>query len=449
MKRHPIHWPVAVVACLAAFTGTASEPVPSDSVELTLTVGAGTVIDCPPAVVRIAASSPEIVDAVTASRREVIFHAKAVGQGTMVVWSKSGQRKTYNVTVVPNLEPMRQLLRETFPEEQIDLRASRDSLALVGHASSQAVADRALALVSASAKGAISNLQIAAPPPENQVLLRVRFAELDRTATTEFGVNLLSTGALNTPGQISTGQFVGGSLTQVTGTSPGKAAGATTMFGLSDILNIFAFRPDLNLGAIIHDLQARGLLQILAEPNLVATNGKEASFLAGGEFPVPIAQGSGGAITVTVQYKEFGIRLSFTPQITPHHSVRLHVKPEVSSLDQANGVLLSGFKIPALSTRRVETDIELTEGQSFVIGGLIDDRVVENLSQLPGLAHIPLLGALFKTRTENRSKSELIVIVTPETALPATGPIPGPVMPRPFLGPAAMAPKAQPPKANP
>lgn len=423
---------ISAAVLLAAALAAASEPV-----ELSLTVGMGMVIDSPDVVTRISASAPEIADAVPASRREVLINAKALGKATLVVWCKSGERTAYNVTVEPDLEPLRKLLRETFPEEDIGLLATREALALVGHASSQAVADRAVALVTAAAKGAVSNLQIAPAPQENQVLLHVRFAELNRTAISELGVNLLSTGALNTPARVTTGQFPTGSLSGVTGGLPGTLSGATTSFAFSDLLNIFAFRPDLNLAVLIRDLQSRGLLQILAEPNLVATSGKEASFLAGGEFPVPVVQGGAAVGAVTIQFREFGIRLSFTPLITPQHTIRLHVRPEVSSLDAASGVTVSGFRIPALTTRRVETDVELAEGQSFVIGGLIDDRMVENLAQVPGLAHIPLLGALFKTRSETRSKTELIVIVTPETALPVNGVPPQPAMPRPFLGPAA------------
>ncbi|HJT87008.1 MAG TPA: pilus assembly protein N-terminal domain-containing protein, partial [Bryobacteraceae bacterium] len=397
---------------LAGILGAA----PSEPVELSLTLGTGMVIDSPDVITRISASAPEIADAVPASRREVLINAKALGKATLVVWCKSGERTAYNVTVGPDLEPLRKLLRETFPEEDIGLLATREALALVGHVSSQAVADRALALVTAAAKGAVSNLQIAPAPQENQVLLRVRFVELNRTALSEFGVNLLSTGALNTPARVTTGQFPTGSLSGVTGALPGTLGGATTSFAFSDLLNIFAFRPDLNLAALIRDLESRNLLQILAEPNLVATSGKEASFLAGGEFPVPVVQGGAAVGAVTIQFREFGIRLSFTPLVTPQHTIRLHVRPEVSSLDAANGVTISGFRVPALTTRRVETDIELAERQSFVIGGLIDDRMVENLAQVPGLAHIPLLGALFKSRSESRSKTELIVIVTPETA---------------------------------
>ena len=435
------HILVALMGMMSS-AGAGASPLVDEPVDLTLTVGTGMVVDCPEGVARVAVSNPEVADAVTASSTEVLFHTKTVGQVTMVVWSKTGARISYHLTVEPNLEPLRKLLREAFPDQQMDVRATKESLALVGQASNQAVADRALALIAASVKGAVSNLQIDPPGPENQVLLRVRFAELNRSAVREFGVNLFSTGALNTVGQISAGQFPGVTLSSPPGVVPGGFAGSSAPFSLSDILNIFAFRRDINLGAIIHDMQTRGLLQILAEPNLVATSGKEASFLAGGEFPVPIAQGTGGGVTISVQFKEFGIRLSFTPLLTPHHTIRLHVKPEVSSLDNADGVQLSGFRIPALSTRRVETDIELEEGQSFVIGGLMDDRVIENLSQVPGLAHIPVLGALFKSRSETKNKTELIVIVTPGTARPA-GPAAGPVMPKPFLEPAAEAPQSK------
>jgi len=433
---------VVIWVTVLASHAVAGTPPSPERVELNLTAGSGIVVDCPEGIARLAASNPEVADAVTASAFEVLFHTKAPGRATMVVWSRTGRRTTYEVTVEPNLEPLRKLLRETFPDEQIDLRASRDSLALIGHASSQAVAERALTLIAATAKGAVSNLAIAPPPPENQVLLRVRFAELNRSAVQEFGVNLFSTGALKTLGQISAGQFPAGSLAAPPPTVPGGFAGSDAPLALSDILNIFAFRRDLNLGAIIRDMQTRGLLQILAEPNLIATSGKEASFLAGGEFPIPVAQGTGGGVSISIQFKEFGIRLSFLPLITPHHTIRLHVKPEVSSLDTADGVQISGFRIPALSTRRVETDLELDEGQSFVIAGLVDDRVIENLSQVPGLAHIPVLGALFKSRSETKTKNELIVMVTPETARPAP-PGAGLVMPKPFLGPATEATKSK------
>jgi pilus assembly protein CpaC len=394
-----------------------------------LVVGRGMVVDCAGGVARISTSNPEVADAVVASDSEVLFHAKAVGQATMIVWSKTGVRRSYDITVEPNLEPLRELLRATFPGEAIEAHAARDSLSLVGRASTQAIADKALALAAAASKGAVSALEVAPAPPERQVLLRVRFAELNRSVSTEFGVNLLSTGAARTVGGIATGQFPSASLNEV-------KAGAPAGFSVSDILNVFAFRPDLNLGLLIRDLQARGMLQILAEPNLVATDGKEASFLAGGEFPVPIVQAGASAGAITVMFREFGIRLSFLPRLTANRTVKLHVKPEVSTIDPANGLTVSGFRIPALSTRRIETDIELAEGQSFVIAGLLDDRVIENLTRLPGLARIPLLGALFRSRSQTKAKTELVVVVTPEMAFPVAAPPAGPAMPLPFLPPA-------------
>jgi pilus assembly protein CpaC len=403
---------------------------------ITLVVGRGMVVDCAGGVARVATSNPEAVDAVVASDSEVLFHGKAVGQATVVVWSKAGARQTYDVTVEPNWEPLRELLRATFPGEAIEVHAARDSLALVGRATTQAVADKALALASASSKGAVSALQVPAAAPDRQVLLRVRFAELNRSVSTEFGVNLLSTGAARTIGGVATGQFPSASLGEVGGAIPASSHGVASNFSLSDILNIFAFRPDLNLGLLIRDLQARGMLQILAEPNLVATDGKEASFLAGGEFPVPIVQAGAAAGAITVMFREFGIRLSFLPRLTANGTVKLHVRPEVSTIDPANGLTVSGFRIPALSTRRIETDIELAEGQSFVIAGLMDDRVIENLSRLPGLARIPLLGALFRSRSQTKAKTELVIVVTPEAASPMAAPPAGPSMPLPFLEPA-------------
>ncbi|SPF53569.1 Type II and III secretion system protein [Candidatus Sulfopaludibacter sp. SbA4] len=428
--------PWVLLLALAGFAA-AIEPVPSGPSEIFLTVGRGVVIDCPKGVLRVATSNPETVDAVSASNQEVLFHAKALGQATLFIWSKAGDRKVYEVTVEPNLEPLRRLVRDTFPGEEIDLRSSRDSLALVGNVSSQSLADRALALVAASVKGAVSNLKVAPPGVDKQVVLHVKFAELDRNTASQFGVNFLSTGAANTPGRITTGQFPSGSPSQL-------AAGTPTSFSLSDVLNIFAFRPDLNLGVMIRDLETRGLLQILAEPNLVATNGKEASFLAGGEFPIPVAQAGANSGAISVVFREYGIKLSFLPQITSNGTIRLHVKPEVSSIDASNGVTVSGIQIPALTTRRMETDIELGPGQSFVIGGLIDDRVIENLSQVPGLSHIPILGALFKSRSISKTKTELVVVVTPEMAEPASGAVWDIPMPIPFLPPVVQEQKAKP-----
>ena len=417
---------VLALAAGAAMAASGSES-PDTPEPMKLGVGRSVVLDRDSDVARISISNPDVVDAVAVTIREILVNAKSAGQSSLVIWSKTGTRSMYAVTVERDLEPVRRLLKDTFPDEAIDVRADRDALALIGHASNQGVADRATALVAPLAKTVVNNLQVVPPGADKQIILRVKFAELNRNVENTFGLNLLSTGAANTPGRISTGQFSQGTPSQVGG-------GAANSFTLSDALNIFAFRPDLNLGVVIRDLETRGLLQILAEPNLVTTNGKEASFLVGGEFPIPVLQpGSSGS--VTIQFREYGIRLTFLPQITIHKTIKMHVKPEVSTIDLANGVVFNGFTIPAIATRRIETDVELGEGQSFVIGGLLDDRVTESLSSVPGLSHIPILGALFKSRDVIKTKTELLVMVTPEAAYPlsAADPKPLPYMPKPFL----------------
>jgi pilus assembly protein CpaC len=256
---------------------------------------------------------------------------------------------------------------------------------------------------------------------------------VDRLATQSLGINIISTGATNTTGLITTGQFSPPTLTS----SPGQPTTVT----YSNLLNIFLFRPDLNLGATIEALEARNVAQILAEPNVLAINGKTASFLAGGEFPYPTLQGGTAVGAVTIQFREFGVRLSFTPVITPRGTIRLHVMPEVSALDTSNGITFEGFNIPALSTRRVETEIELEDGQSFAISGLLDNNFTETVNRVPGLASIPLLGKLFQSRTINKNNSELLVLVTPEIVrpIPKGQPVPEVKMPNEFLkGPAGV-----------
>ena len=379
--------------------------------EVRLSLGKSIVIDYPTDVARISTSNADIVDASPVTTREILLHGKSLGTVTLVVWSKTGQRNFYNITVDQNLEPLRRMLRETFPKDEITVITSRDSIALNGHVGSKDTADRATAISASFAKTIVNNLQVAPGPIERQILLRVKFAELDRSAATSFAVNLLSTGATNTIGSVTTGQTNGGSVTPGTGDSP-------TTLSVTNALNIFAFRPDLNLAALISALESKSLVQILAEPNLITANNTEASFVVGGEFPVPVLQGGANSGAVTVQYREFGVRLSFTPVITGNNTIRLHVKPEVSDLDYGHAVTLNGFTIPALATKRMETTIELGEGQSFVIAGLLDNRVTDSWAKIPGIGNIPVIGALFKSRNLNRTNSELIVTVTPEFTVP-------------------------------
>jgi pilus assembly protein CpaC len=418
----------AILALPALFTPAVAQTSAED---LRLTVGKSVVIDYPSDVRQISTSDPGVVDASPVTTREILMHGKGLGTATMIVWSKDGQRTFYNVTVDPNLDPLRRLLKETFPAEEIKVQSSRDSLSLTGRVSSAQVSERAAALATPFSKTIVNNLQLASGPIDKQIMLKVKFAELDRSRAAQYGVNLVSTGATNTIGATGTGQFSAarpsGSLTGLIG---GKNQGTTSQFSISDALNIFAFRPDLNLAAFIKALQSESVLQILAEPNLVTTNGKEASFIVGGEFPVPVLQGGGNAGSVTIMFREFGIRLLFTPQITENKTIKMHLRQEVSTIDLANAVSFNGFTIPALSTRRAETDVELGEGQSFVVAGLIDNRESESYARIPGLSSLPIFGAIFKSKDIKQNRTELVLIVTPEITAPLN---PGDKQPLPYF----------------
>jgi pilus assembly protein CpaC len=209
-------------------------------------------------------------------------------------------------------------------------------------------------------------------------------------------------------------------------------------------MNIFIFRPDINFAATIKALQSENVLEILAEPNLMTMSGKEASFLAGGEFPFPVLQGTGtgGAAAITIQFKEFGIRLTFTPTMMPDGIIHLKVKPEVSSLDFSNGLVIQGFNIPALATNRVESEMDLRDGQSFAIAVLLDNRVTDLLEKIPGIGDIPILGKLFQSRSITKSKNELLIVVTPRIVQAQDSAPGGPIMPKGFLAP-TVAPQSQ------
>ena len=404
---------LAVLLAAAGGSGQSAE-------ELRLTVGKSVVIDYPSDIRQISTSSPDIVDAAPVTTREILLHGKGLGNATLVVWSKTGERTFYNVTVELNLDPLRKILKETFPNEPIVPESSRESLSLNGVISSKEVGDRAVALAGPFAKNVVNNMQLGNPPIEKQVLLRVKFAELDRTKAEQYGVNWF-TQAGQTQLFTSTQQS---SINSTTNSGPG----GQNVLSIASALNIFAFDPKLNLGAFIQALQTESVLQILAEPNLVTTNGKEAYFLVGGEFPVPVLQGGGSAGAVTVQFKEFGIRLRFTPVVSGNGTIKLHLVQEVSTIDAADGVTFNGFVIPAIATRRTESDVELGDGQSFAVSGLLDNRDTESFSKLPFLSSIPVLGSLFKSKTANKTRTELILLVTPQVTMPL-----GPNDPRPEI----------------
>ncbi|MFO7588407.1 MAG: hypothetical protein R6X22_10065 [Gemmatimonadota bacterium] len=259
-------------------------------------------------------------------------------------------------------------------------------------------------------------------PDPGQILLQVRFAEVSRTALQRLGVNILRWH----PGEWSGGTSTGRPTPPSGAIVPGQEPPGQPIQSLSDALNLFLVNPDQDLGVFIQALKSDGLFRSLAEPNLLAAHGMEASFLAGGEFPYPVVQGGQASGAVTIQFREFGVRLNFKPQILPSGNIRLHVAPEVSTLDFANGLTLSGFSIPSILSRKAETEIELRDGQSFAIAGLIDNTQLEDVDKIPILGDIPILGSLFRSKELRQNRTELLVIVTPRRIRPSDEAIPVP-----------------------
>jgi pilus assembly protein CpaC len=378
-----------ILAVAVVLPGTASG---QSAEELRLTVGKSVVIDYPEDIRQISTTDPAILDASPVTTREILLNAKGIGSATMVVWSSNNQRMFYNVTVELNTDALKRILRDTFPGETIDVRTSGESISLNGTVSTKEIAERAAALAGVTAKTVVNNLSLPAEKVSKQILLHVKFAELDRLKAQEYGINFQSTGAFNFLGALSAGSVSGANL-----------AGAFS---------------NLDLSVAIKALQNRNILQILAEPTLVAADGKEGEFLVGGEVPVPVLQGGGNSQGVTIQYRDFGIKLRYTPQITANKTIKLALYQEVSALDYTNATTLNNFVIPALSSRKTTTNVELGEGETFVVSGLLDNRDREIVNQIPAISSLPIIGALFKNRSTRKESTELIVLVTPEITMP-------------------------------
>ena len=403
-------------------------------------LGHSRLVNMPSRITRVSIADPTILDVLIVASDQVLVNGKAPGSVSLVLWDDSGNNRSYDVSVDLDTQSFSDQLHAIYPTQPVKVSAQGDALVLSGHASSQAIADKMLEMAKAAAPKSVSEIEIAGSAAA-EIMLQVKFAEVDRSAVQELGLNILSLPGAKNIGIVSTQQFGGPQL------QPGQPLSSSTGgFSLSDLLNIFLYRPDINLAATIRALEEKNLLQILAEPNVITQSGKDASFLSGGEFPFPVVQNSGtGVPTVTVEFKEYGIKLGFTPTLTSDGLIHLKVMPEVSSLDYTNSLTLQGFVIPSLSTRRVESEMDLKDGQSFAIAGLVNDQVVDQLEKVPGLGNIPLFGKLFTSRSRTKSNSELLILVTPHVVEPlAHGEQPKfPVNPQAFLPP------AEPPKSEP
>ena len=405
---------------------------PQGSAPLRVMVGKSLLINTTERLKRVSVTDPAIAYPQVITPTQILVHGKAPGEVSLLIWDELERSRSFDLRVDVDITACAEEERRVFPDEQITVTPSRAAVVLSGHVSTEDVSKRAGELASAYSPKVVNVLTFG-PVGSQEVLLQVKFAEVDRTALTQLGINFISTGAANTIGTVTTGQYGAfGPQTLTPGTSSGT--GTTTPSNtISNVLNLFLFRPDINFGAVVAALENKSLLQILAEPNLIAVNGKEASFLAGGQFPFPIVQPGAGFTAVTISFKDFGVHLQFTPTIMPNGNIHLKVAPEVSTLDFSNALTISGFTVPALSTRKAETEFELQDGQSFVIAGLIDNRVTDIWNKIPGLGDIPILGNFFRSKSLQKSNSELMVLCTVRRVSPTTEPPPLPKNPKPFV----------------
>lgn len=386
----------------------AQTPAP-EMPRVTLTAGRSTILATDFDITRVAITDPTIADVTVVEPRQVLIDGKGAGTVSLIIWGEGQARVQYDVVVDPGVSLLQRKLQTLFPNEGITSIETADAVVLAGSVSNNDIALQAGELAGAMAPKArlINLLQVpGAANASQQVLLQVRIAEVNRKAVTELGVSIFS-------GNSGQGGVIGRSTTQQFSSTSLGTIGSQTV--LSDLLNIFLFSTNLDLGVLIRALESKGSLQSLAEPNLIAYNGQEANFLAGGELPVPMVQGNSGQ--VSIEYKEFGVKLGFRPTIAGD-MIRLHVKPEVSALDFANGVTVAGFRVPALITRRAETDVELRDGQTFAIAGLLNNVAQDTNDQIPFLGSLPIIGYLFKSKATNQERTELMVLVTPRLVRP-------------------------------
>ncbi|MDR3700269.1 MAG: pilus assembly protein N-terminal domain-containing protein [Candidatus Sulfopaludibacter sp.] len=408
---------MAFLFALARLPALAEDPA-----KLTVTVGKSLIIDSPLKIKQIATANGDLIESVAIGPREVLINGKAPGETSLIVWLENDTRLVYDLAVRAGtwrLNAIREEIAREVPDGQVSVTVENDTAFVRGRVKDLFSAGRVMAIASTLGK-AINLLRVDVPPVEPQILLRVRFADVDRSAATDLGLDLAS-GAFN-------------QTTAIGPDSPMSQTGGPP-FLLNQAINLFLFRRDLNLAAAIKAMESKRQLQMLAEPNLMVINNTAANFVSGGEFPFPVVQPGGGANSISIAFKEYGIKLGFLPVVTARGTIRLQVTPEVSALDYTNSVTVAGTTVPGTSTRRVQTEVELESGQSFVIAGLLDTQTTETLSKIPGIGDIPVLGKLFQSKSISRNNSELLVLITPEIVrpIPAGEQPPGLEFKTPFL----------------
>lgn len=365
-----------------------------------VTVGRTIFIDTRRRLTRVYVTDPSVLNSYTANPNQIVVTALKPGSSTVLVWDETGQTQAYLISSDMKVDSLQGALTVGFPQDAIHVEGSEDRVVLTGYVGTEDDAINAGKLSAQFTKN-VTNSLVVNSSRVKQVRLKVRIVEVDRSKLAQFGFNFFSVGGKNIA-STSTNQY----------SSSMTGGGTTTTIG--NPLNFSLYSSKLNVGVTLEDLATQNIAQILAEPTITSMSGQKASFLAGGQFPFPVVQASsGGAASVTLQFQPYGVKLDFTPKVNPDGTIDLKVNPEVSALDYSNAVTIAGYTVPAISTRKADTELVLESGQSFAISGLLDQRITDVMEHTPGVASVPILGELFKSKSLNHSVGELIVIVTP------------------------------------
>ena len=386
-----------------------SKAVASEAQRFELGVGKSKVVDLTTSIKRASLANPEVADTVVLSPKQIYLTGKAVGVTTLTLWKENGELfSAFDVTVSPDLSQLREQLHKMLPDEQgILVTAAHDHVTLSGTISNLARQSRALEIAEPYApKKVVNLLQVGGA---QQVMLEVRVAEMDRNLIRRIGINMAGADKAGNFGVTALN-----SITTLADTSTASGPLGQLVTGAVNALVRFQ-TGDITWTGFIDALKQEDVIKVLAKPTLVAVSGQEAQFLSGGEFPFPIPQAFG---VITIQYKKFGVGLSFTPTVLTNNRISMAVSPEVSELDFTNALQIQGFNIPTIATRRATTVVELADGQSFAIAGLLRDNVRETVAKFPVLGDIPVLGALFRSSRYTKNQTELVIIVTPHYVKP-------------------------------
>jgi pilus assembly protein CpaC len=378
-------------------------------------VGRSIFLDTVDRVKRVYVANPLVLDSYTANPHEIVLTSKAPGTSSVILWDEMGHTQSYLVSSDVDVEDLSLSMKRALPAEDVQIHSRENHIVLVGTVSSEAKSDAAAKLALLYSKDVTNSLAVNRGLIK-QVKLKVRIVEVDRSKQTQFGFNFFSQGG-SLISETTTQQFASNpTYTPPTTTTPGTLT-------VSDALNFLLFSSKLNVGATLKDLENKQVLQILAEPTITTLSGEKANFLSGGEFPFPVIQGSSGGLTsITIQFRSYGVKVEFTPVVNADGTIELKVAPEVSALDYTNAVTISGYTIPAISTRKVDTQVTLHSGQSFAISGLLDKRTTDLYANTPGISNVPILGLLFRSKGITHSNTELVMVVTPEVVEPLVQP---------------------------